>query len=267
LHKNRKFTKKAFITATMSSSSMEAVRLNNESTLHMKNGDYSQAAVTLSSALAAIRSALRNETFPVAVPTYNTAANVLSIISHERGFFFAPRHAASRATSDLECGDWFLYEDAIEINPEHAFASEKSVEILSYAIIYNLGLCHHLQAVNELLKTSRSRNTSALTQSSLQRAVALYTQAQKLLVNHGLDNLEEMLHTMAITNNMGHAHHFLDNEPSAKICFERLLHAIMYISESGEQGRRVLLSHELCFDGFLTNVMNLVGTSSAAPAA
>jgi hypothetical protein len=250
-----------------SSSPDEAVTLNNEATLLMKNGDYSQATVTLSSALVAMRTGIRNATFPVAASP-SAFSNI-----YQPGFHFIPRHTASIPTGDLECGDWFLYEDAVAINSKHAFASEKSVEIVAYAIIYNLGLCHHLQAVDALIKASRGKHATTITasssfsQSSLHRAVALYTQAQKLLVAHGLDNLQEMIHIMAITNNLGHAHHFLHNEPSAKICFERLLHAIMYISESGEQGQRVLMSHEPCFDGFLRNIMNLTGTSLAAPAA
>jgi hypothetical protein len=151
-------------------------------------------------------------------------------------------------------GKYFLYKNPVQVFAKVS-ASPSVVEILTYAIVYNLALCHHLEAIS---KPSDEKDNTM----NLQRAIVFYNHAQRLNLRQKLD----ILHSLAISNNLGHAHHFLHNEPTAQLCFLRLLNAIVYLSESGQEGHQILAKNGFCLDGFLTNVVYLIG-SSAAPAA
>ena len=260
-----------------SPSTLETVRLNNEATYHMRSGDYVQASSCLSSALLTLREAIQSDRFQDI--TMIDARCERRSEKKKRSFYFVSRYRGGMAfetTSDMECDDWFLHEDAIMINLEQAFTSIRSIEILSYSIIYNLALCHHIKAMRDLSTRSETLDVPSLKDSEytpdeyLRRATTLYIQAEKLLVSHDLNNLggnDDMLYKMAITNNLGHAYHFLHKESTAKAYFQRLLLSLVSISEHREREGIVESCHGLCFDGFLTNAMNLMCASSAAPAA
>jgi hypothetical protein len=247
------------MSCTHRSGPVSVVNLNNEAVLLIKRGKFAQAVSTLSAALVAMKESIKNgqRYQSRSEPAAAVAGSALEFVSSPEDEDCSSYLLSSTRNKNIECDDWFLYEDPVCVKAENALSSQKCVEILSYSIIYNLGLCHHLEALYE--------DASTINTGILQRAVTFYNHAQKLLLAHDMDM--DMLHTLAIANNLGHAYHFLHNEPTAKVCFQRLLNAIMYISESGQEGRRILASHELCFDGFLTNVMYFIGSSSAAPAA
>jgi hypothetical protein len=129
-----------------------------------------------------------------------------------------------------------------------------------YAIVYNLALCHHLQAVlitNGPLPQSPDRH--------LQRAILLYKQAEKLMNhNHSLD----VLHSVVIANNMGHVYHCLSDELYANRCFYRLVKAFAQLRESMQADPEA--AGELqkgTLDGFLSNILSILAISPAAATA
>jgi hypothetical protein len=245
----------------LSSGPVSVVKLNNEAALQIQRGEYAQAVSTLSTALVSMKESIKNgQCYQDRSETAAAdAGSALEFLSPSEDEYCSISLLSSRKINNIKCDHWFLYEDPVSVKAERALSSQKCVEILSYSIVYNLGLCHHLKALYE--------DASTINTALLQRAVTFYNHAQKLMLAHDMDMDMDMLHTLAIANNLGHAYHFLHNEPTAKVCFQRLLNAIMCISESGQEGRRILTSRELCFDGFLTNVMYFIGSSSAAPAA
>jgi hypothetical protein len=166
---------------------------------------------------------------------------------------------AANRNSSLYLDKCFLYKHPVQVFTNSDDTSDELVEVvLSYAIIYNLALCHHLRAISE--------NSSSIHEGSVKRAIALYKHAQKLLMSPSMKL--DVLHTLAIVNNLGHAYHLLHKETTAKLCFRRLLKAIMVISENDQSHPRLQARNRLPLDGFLSNVMSLLMvSSSAAPAA
>jgi hypothetical protein len=237
--------------------------LNNDAALQMYTGNYSQAAETLSYALSTIKQAMRGlkscDRPPNKTSEPTTSSNVAfdcifsenELISYQ-GSRYIP---ATNRKSSLYLDECFLYKHPVQVC-NSSDTSDEHVEILSYSIVYNLALCHHLRAMSE---------TSSIHEGYLKGAIFLYKHAQTLLMNQSTKL--DMLHTLAIVNNMGHAYHLLHNEHTAKLCFQRLLQAIMGLSENDQSDPRVRTRNRLPLDGFLSNIMSLLGSSSGAPAA
>jgi hypothetical protein len=237
------------------------VEINNQAALEIENGSYQTAAGMLSSALSTMRDfVLENIDSSQAdneeVVATSSDQSLCFFLSSEVASTPSPlRHRICGTNLEIARGDEhlrFVFREPIRISSKAAI-SMKSFEILSYAMIYNFALLHHLQASDNSVS------------SGLQRAVSLYEYAQKLLVSSELNI--GLLHTLAIANNLGHAHHYLNHEPTAKLCFQRLLEGIMYATESGDAGKALGRRDLPALDGFFRNVMPLIAEFPAAPAA
>jgi hypothetical protein len=243
--------------------------LNNDAALQMYTGNYSQAAETLSYALKTIKQAKGglqscNKHHPPYITSEPTTIYVAfdctfsddALVSCQRS-----RHIllAANRNSSLCLDEFFLYKHPVQVFTTSDDTPDELVEVvLSYAIIYNLALCHHLRAISE--------NTPSIHEGIVKRAIALYKHAQKLLTSHSTKL--DVLHTLAILNNLGHAYHLLHKEATAKVCFWRLLKAIMRISDNDQSHPRLQTRNRLPLAGFLSNVMSLLMVSSSgAPAA
>jgi hypothetical protein len=237
--------------------------LNNNAAVLMRNAEYSRAVIILSSALVGMKKGIRQNT--ITVPRTEPIDSFLlgppcDFLKCEAGGNSVDQTAFAFETDQVTTAtdEYFLCIEPIKVFAEVAATSPCILDILSYAILYNLALCHHLKAISTPPFTTDDT-------PNLQRAITFYNHAQQLLVkfHHNMD----VFHSLAISNNLGHAHHFLHNEPTAQLCFQRLLNVIMYISESGPDGQTFVANHEFCFEGFLTNVMHMTGFSPSAPAA
>jgi tetratricopeptide (TPR) repeat protein len=257
-----------------------AAKLNNKAIVHIQRGDYPKAIVILSQAVFS----LKKQQIPPA--TSDQESRNTSNESHLPLFEFVSAKRpqsdgtltarSSSRTEDDGCisnsSSWYLYDDAVLVIIEQALSLEEATEILAYAVFYNLGLCHHLEALN----APDIKSSSELSSILLERAIVYYSHAQHLLNEYGEDLFldGDMIQSLAITNNLGHVHHCLNHEPTAKVCFQLVLNAIMlYLSSDstnnseGSRGRS-MAKHDLCFQGFMTNVLNrLVGSSLHAAAA
>jgi hypothetical protein len=130
-------------------------------------------------------------------------------------------------------------------------AERDTCEVLSYVILYNLALSHHLRGMEneeEYLKVAY-----------LEKALTLYEHAHHILSSQAIDL--SLLHSMAIASNLGHIHHVIGDEEKAQMCFQHLLSTILYIVDCGEGAKIETL------DGFFRIVMPLICNSSPAPAA
>mmetsp|Transcript_107113 Transcript_107113/g.160148 ORF Transcript_107113/g.160148 Transcript_107113/m.160148 type:complete len:271 (+) Transcript_107113:58-870(+) len=270
----------------MTPTSLEAaVNLNNKATTYMQKGDYGNATIALSQAVIALKSPTseRHEG-PLASSFSSTSTVSFDLLSPKR-----PQWEARAATASIgaelnnengssSSSSWYLYEQSVHLNigPQQELECGSSRDIpatviLSYAIFYNLGLCHHLDGL-------RAKRTAAqpTRRNAFKRAIIFYNQAQKLLNNHGedfllLDSNKQLIHSLAITNNLSHIYHCLDKEGTSNICVQRLWTAIVYHRLMDNKGARVMANHDdLCFQGLLTNVWNrllVVGQSAPAAAA
>ena len=252
--------------SSSSTTASAIVEINNQAASLIENGLYQTAAGMLTSALKMLSDFVK-ETIDSSQEADNEEVVHETSSSEEEDrsslCFFLSSSAevvASTACTPLQRHGGSYYGTNLEIprededqrfvfrEPICISSKMTSISILSYAMIYNFALLHHLFALDN----------SVSSDGGLQRAVSLYEYAQRLLVNNGLNI--GLLHTLAIANNLGHAHHYLNHEPTSKLCFERLLAAIMD-GTSGDAGK------SLAMDGFFRNIMSLIGKVPAAPAA
>ena len=110
--------------------------------------------------------------------------------------------------------------------------------VISYVLLYNLALCHHLKAT-----TTMTSNTSS---SCLNKAIRLYEIAYILFRNNDdEENLSfRMLlrqpieyHVMVLLCNMGHINHALGNKQEQLQCYDILASAMFHIIVNDHQYR------------------------------
>lgn len=142
--------------------------------------------------------------------------------------------------------------------------------MLSYVLLYNLALTHHLSAIN----AKKSSNSKSV-QKKLKKAVALYELAYQIQSNEGIQL--SVLQTMAVVNNLGQIHALLGSMHKSQQCFESLLSAVMIVKDCGQHHEQLdeldasmaVLSNSM--DGFLSNCLALMlpnnPVNSIAPAA
>jgi hypothetical protein len=144
-------------------------------------------------------------------------------------------------------------------------------DVISYAVLYNFGLCHHIFA---LVHSRTSRDTQdEIHISSLRRAITFYEYAHDILGYCEFFEEADLIHSLlGIANNLGHAHYFLQDDEKAKNCFERIWSILMYMQTEdisisvptrSQQGTRLPLDLE----GFLSNASYHCMMAVAAPAA
>ena len=120
---------------------------------------------------------------------------------------------------------------------------------LSFVILYNIALAHHLIAIQDANCTNK-----------LLKAKSLYELVYSIQTNEELEI--SPLQSMAISNNLGQIHLSLGDEDKSRSCFEHLLSAIISVNACGE--------HEYVgnLDGFIGNVLLLfLKSAPTAPAA
>lgn len=120
---------------------------------------------------------------------------------------------------------------------------------LSFVILYNIALTHHLIAIQDVNCTTK-----------LLKAKSLYELAYSIQINEGFEI--SPLQAMAISNNLGQIHLSLGDRAKSRSCFEHLLSAIVSLNACGEHDSVGSI------DGFIGNVLMLFLMSSpTAPAA
>lgn len=126
--------------------------------------------------------------------------------------------------------------------------------VLSFVLLYNLALCHHLSALDVINSNDANRKRHLLI-----RSLSLYELAYTVQMTEELELA--VLQTMALVNNLGQIHLALGAAQKSQQCMEHLLSTIMFVNDCGEQ------SNIQEMEGFVANVMPLIAKSDAAPAA
>lgn len=134
----------------------------------------------------------------------------------------------------------------------------------SVAILFNLALSHHLNALygpfhclQELNFMQREPFQSNPVVSTLDQAIALYELAYTMQMQEDVDLSVEL--TMAIINNLGHIHRRMGDEHKAVKCFRQLLSTILFLQSYGNQTYQT--------DTFLYSISHLILRDSTAAAA
>ena len=244
-----------------------AVDLNNKATELIADAEYDEAITTLSAALLQVKHAIRS---PSNDDDYWTdKASTISTTAPLR-FRLEDEHSSSRTLqssphdhADAEDDEWYLYRYPLQISNDAAdnLGTADYIEVVSFAGVYNLALCHHIQALSPTLKKDSMH-------LRLQRATSFYEHSQKLLSNNPAIMDPDMIHSLVITNNLGHAHYHRGNTTNGQLCFQQLLNAILYISDNVGSENLVASSDKARWDGFMVNIMqHLIAKMSHAAAA
>lgn len=112
----------------------------------------------------------------------------------------APQHATTKLPSTKE----FIFRTPVVVTVNDDAESIQSFQyyvMLSYVLLYNLALAHHLSAL-EL------HHDASAQPRKLKRAVALYELACQIQMNEGIQL--STIQTMAIVNNLGRIHQHWD---------------------------------------------------------
>lgn len=136
-------------------------------------------------------------------------------------FIFTHDGATEKAERDVITGEMVVFQEPIFIRSQSSGETLASWEFsskLSFAILYNLALAHHLDAQ----VTQHS--------SGFARALALYKTAYKIQME---GSYFTCLETMAVLNNMGQIYKSLNDENASRLCFECLVSNVMLLRDRG----------------------------------
>jgi len=146
-------------------------------------------------------------------------------------------------------------------------------EELSCVTIYNLALCHQLQAISlakadDVIKEHKELQTS---KACLIKALSLYEYYHQIFQQQPVPVRMPSLHFMALVGNIGQIHHLLGNTERSEKCHEHLLSLLMYAIDAERVRNEVISERDRhAVDGFLAIAQHLavsVEIASTAPAA
>mmetsp|Transcript_3800 Transcript_3800/g.9177 ORF Transcript_3800/g.9177 Transcript_3800/m.9177 type:complete len:362 (+) Transcript_3800:153-1238(+) len=100
----------------------------------------------------------------------------------------------------------------------------ETCEDLSYAVIYNLAVAHHLKS---------EEVTGSLRTIYLHKALSLYEYSHQLIRKQHL-TLVPAVHSMALANNVGHIHQALGHPDKTELCMQHILSIVVYLIDRGE---------------------------------
>jgi hypothetical protein len=243
--------RKIFPTDIIDSKTMsmnQPFKMSNQAVFQLEDENYDQAIATLTMALKALKAAMSGDSM---VSEAIEAENDGSSFSIECEFRSSGLPSFLETVPGWTNSPKSIFREPIFVTSPLSETAQKDYDTLSYVVLYNLALAHHLRAMQELDPRSLLFR--------LQKALTLYEHAHQVLMNHEIE--VTLMHTMAITSNLGHIQHVLGNESKASMCFQHLLSTILYVVDCGEGQKLQSL------DGFFRNVMNLVAKETLAPAA
>ena len=224
-----------------------SIELNNRAATLIQNNSYVAAISSLTTALQWTQQ--RFESFDTVNPPMQGLSLNECMTSAHSDEMTTPD--ANRQTSKQ------MYQRPIHV-PKcwRQSESHESNLIISAVIMFNLGLSHHLEAV----ETQRKCKTSIT--SLLSKAAKLYELAYNMQRDENIP-CSSVLFSMAIINNLGVVYLALGHEDMAQECFEHLLSSLMYVVDCGE-GQVV---SKLGGDLFFRTTLHLVTRSGVSAAA
>jgi hypothetical protein len=161
-----------------------------------------------------------------------------------------------QTSDELSSEDGYIYRQPIRVTSQstrkgHSIGPAALLLILTF----NLGLAHHLSAMEDK-QVSRTR---------LQRVLQLYELAYRYQMEEKYEQVDCIMFTMIISNNLGEIHRVMNNHTKHVLCLEHLLSMMMFVVECKHNNYEDSLELEL--DGFLRNTCQLILQGQCAGAA
>ena len=202
----------------------------NQGTECLCNGNYDTAIDSLHQGLTMLKEIMFSSTEVKTQPK----ATFLT-------YQFVGNHDNNSEGPGLDIVEFFVFQKPIFIQHQASEGQNAGTECsskISFILLYNLALAHHLKA-------------RALKQTTdLARALAFYIAAYKIqkLECFSLTGLE----VIAMLNNMGQIYNFFQEETSSRFCLESLVSNVMLLRERG------CVIEE--YEGFIASVQPLILT-------
>ena len=174
-----------------------------------------------------------------------------------------------------------VLNDTLSVQKQsRASLSFRSLSMVSFAILYNLGLAFHLGALEKYSvdDTSTSGTEAHSTRRTLQRrlekALALYETAASLMTARHDSSTAlrwNLLERLALGNNRGHVHQMLGHDPQARDCHQAVLARLVWSTTPSstnsiqtENNPRRLFPFDLFFDNAIGYVLAPSQSAEAA---
>lgn len=232
---------------------------NNRAASLVANGDCESAITCLTALLREVKSMIISLDDPMVIADDASSSSHVATCSFDVASMNKSSHFQEIMEQGGNCpGSIFRAPIVLTPSPPREIDRKDEIpynyEFLSYVILYNLGLAHHMRGMEE-------RDGSVKQGIFLQKAVMLYESAHQLLSREKF-NLS-LLHDMAIASNLGHIHYILGDADRASLCFQHLLSTMVYVMHCDESN-----GVASCVMGtFISNVMPFLYRSTSAAAA
>ena len=193
-------------------SAADVIAVCNEGTDFIRSGHYDTAIDCLHHGLVILKAI---------VISGSEVATVSSATTARFQFNFTDDGDPDKLERDVITSDSFVFHKPISIGSQSSggpLASTEFFSKLSFAVLYNLALAHHLNA--------------QVTQqgSGLARALTLYKTAYKIQME---GRYFTCLECMALLNNMGQIYKDFHDEKASRLCFECLVSNVMLLRDRG----------------------------------
>ena len=195
-----------------------SIELNNRAATLIQNNSYVAAISSLTTALQSTQQ--RFESFDTVNPPMQGLSLNECMTSARSDEMTTPD--ANRQTSKQ------MYQRPIHV-PKcwRQSESHESNLIISAVIMFNLGLSHHLEAV----ETQRKCKTSIT--SLLSKAAKLYELAYNMVMESHSET-SNLIFVMTVVNNLGMVYEMLQDDETAEEYFKHLLSMLMVVVDCGE---------------------------------
>lgn len=154
----------------------------------------------------------------------------------------------------------YIYRQPIRVKPESTQKGHSMGPALPLIITFNLGLAHHLSAIEEECSGEMSRK-------KLQKVLQLYELAHRFQMEEEDEQVNCVLFTMIISNNLGEIHRVVQNHTKHVLCLEHLLSTMMFMVDCKHSSTMDDESDLLELDGFFRNTSQLSFHARCAGAA
>jgi hypothetical protein len=203
------------VTTTAALARQHATALNCEGTASLAGKDYGAAVRALTRGLVIVKGLVSERGEEEALQKREPDA--ASEDEHEALFSFS---SATLEMGPSNEGTYVFPSPIAATAPQAASASHSFEGKLSFAILYNLALAHHMWALEGSLGVGSSRSRALL-----RKAASLYELA--LAIHRNGDASLTPLQAMAIANNLGDAYARLNYLEASTACFAHLVSLVL----------------------------------------
>lgn len=225
-------------------------KMNNEGTKLLSDGKFVQATESFMAALQLVKSS---------ITAFNERNDITGDKRHPaQENLVSPLYHMVHDSEELSASASSLYRSPLLISTMVDYERDASFTVeASVAVIFNLAVTHHLEALSNAAATTPVSGNHASFASSMQQAATLYELAYNIQIKEDIELHAEI--TMAMINNLGHIYRAQGNDQKSEECFRHLLSTHFFLQSYGRTDYRT--------EEFLASTVYLILKNTVASAA